>query len=208
MDSNIMPKQIPVTEFDILTQPDYIQLIKAILPFMEYNMQRRVSALIRTSELKNTIRFYNSPANCNIFKTCSNSSGITFNTPINEILNNEKLMNTITTYCSGNIINMINTYRSFSKMSDMFNMMDMFNGSFNGNQANRDSGYSSDGNSNNQYFNSGNYMANDVNSGNNSSGNNILNNFMNSNQRDLYNEYLRQLDSLDLNFNSDDNNDN
>ena len=189
MDSNIMPKQIPVTEFDILTQPDYIQLIKAILPFMEYNMQRRVSALIRTSELKNTIRFYNSPANCNIFKTCSNSSGITFNTPINEILNNEKLMNTITTYCSGNIINMIN-------------------GSFNGNQANRDSGYSGDGNSNNQYFNSGNYMANDVNSGNNSSGNNILNNFMNSNQRDLYNEYLRQLDSLDLNFNSDDNNDN
>ena len=180
-----MPKQIPVTEFDILTQPDYIQLIKAILPFMEYNMQRRVSALIRTSELKNTIRFYNSPANCNIFKTCSNSSGITFNTPINEILNNEKLMNTITTYCSGNIINMINTYRSFSKMSDMFNMMDMFNGSFNGNQANMDSGYSGDGNSNN-----------------------ILNNFMNSNQRDLYNEYLRQLDSLDLNFNSDDNNDN
>ena len=51
-------------------------------------------------------------------------------------------------------------------------------------------------------------MANDVNSGNNSSSNNILNNFMNSNQRDLYNEYLRQLDSLDLNFNSDDNNDN
>ena len=191
MDSNIMPKQIPVTEFDILTQPDYIQLIKAILPFMEYNMQRRVSALIRTSELKNTIRFYNSPANCNIFKTCSNSSGITFNTPINEILNNEKLMNTITTYCSGNIINMINTYRSF-----------------NGNQANMDSGYSGDGNSNNQYFNNGNYMANDVNSGNNSSSNNILNNFMNSNQRDLYNEYLRQLDSLDLNFNSDDNNDN
>lgn len=43
---------------------------------------------------------------------------------------------------------------------------------------------------------------------NNSSGNNILNNFMNSNQRDLYNEYLKQLDSLDLNFNSDDNNDN
>lgn len=39
-------------------------------------------------------------------------------------------------------------------------------------------------------------------------GNNILNNFMNSNQRDLYNEYLKQLDSLDLNFNSDDNNDN
>ena len=36
---------------------------------------------------------------------------------------------------------MINTYRSFSKMSDMFNMMDMFNGSFNGNQANMDSGF-------------------------------------------------------------------
>ena len=31
-----MAKQLPVTEFDILTLPDYLQLFKALIPFMEY----------------------------------------------------------------------------------------------------------------------------------------------------------------------------
>lgn len=235
-----MPKQIPLTEFDMVTQPDYIQLIKAILPFMEYNMQRTVSTLIRANELKNTIQFYNSPANCNIFKTCSNSSGINFNTPITEILNNEKLINAVTTYCSGNIVNMINTYKSFSKMSDIVNMMDLFSNSSSANNTestgNNPFGFNAGGNifySGGDIFNSGgnifnaggdshntennNYNTeNNRNSSNsnragsstNSNGNNnlnILGNFMNSNQRDMYNEYIRKLDSLDLNHSYDDN---
>lgn len=160
-----MPKQIPVTEFDMLTLPDYLQLIKAILPFMEYNMQRRLSALIRTNELIHTMNFYNSPANCNIFKTCSNSNGITFNTPINEILNNDNLMKAVMTYCPQNIVNLINTYKNFSKMSDLFNMMD-----FAGNTSN-----------------SSNAQTNDM-----------LGNILNSSQKDMYNEYIKQLDKIDF----------
>lgn len=184
-----MPKSIPLTEFDIITQPDYIQLLKAVLPFMEYNLQRRISTLIRTNELKNTIRFYNSPANCNIFKSCCNSSGITFNTPLNEILGNEQLINTVKTYCSGNIVNMINTYKNLSRMSDMFNMMDMFN-----NFSNNSSENENHRNDSNDNTNSGNSYANTY---------NMLGNIMNSSQRDLYNEYIRQLDSLDFNSSQD-----
>lgn len=186
-----MSKSIPMTEFDMITQPDYIQLLKAILPFMEYNMQRSISTLIRTSELKNTIRFYSSPVNCNIFKSCCNSSGINFNTPISEILGNEQLINTVKTYCSGNIVNMINTYRNLNKMSDMFNMMDIFNNSSINNSSNNNDEIHNDKNNNDG---NNNYKSN---SSINTS--DMLGNIMNSNQKDLYNEYIKQLDSLDFN---------
>lgn len=193
-----MSKSIPMTEFDMITQPDYIQLLKAILPFMEYNMQRSISTLIRTSELKNTIRFYSSPVNCNIFKSCCNSSGINFNTPISEILGNEQLINTVTTYCSGNIVNMINTYRNLNKMSDMFNMMDIFNNSFSNNfssnndESNNDE-INNDKNNNDKNNNDKNNNSSSINTSD------MLGNIMNSSQRDLYNEYIKQLDSLDFN---------
>lgn len=122
-----MAKQLPVTEFDILTLPDYLQLFKALIPFMEYGMQKKLSMLIRANELKHTLSFYNSPYSCNTFKTCSNSSGINANTSLNDILNNEAIMKTIMAYCPDNIEQLINTYRNFSKMSDMLGMMDMFN---------------------------------------------------------------------------------
>ena len=186
-----MSKSIPMTEFDMITQPDYIQLLKAILPFMEYNMQRSISTLIRTSELKNTICFYSSPVNCNIFKSCCNSSGINFNTPISEILGNEQLINTVKTYCSGNIVNMINTYRNLNKMSDMFNMMDIFNNSSSNNSSSNNDEIHNDKNNNDG---NNNYKSN---SSINTS--DMLGNIMNSNQKDLYNEYIKQLDSLDFN---------
>ena len=186
-----MSKSIPMTEFDMITQPDYIQLLKAILPFMEYNMQRSISTLIRTSELKNTIRFYSSPVNCNVFKSCCNSSGINFNTPISEILGNEQLINTVKTYCSGNIVNMINTYRNINKMSDMFNMMDIFNNSSSNNSSNNNDeihNYKNNNDGNNNYKSNSSINTSDM-----------LGNIMNSSQKDLYNEYIKQLDSLDFN---------
>lgn len=191
-----MSKSIPMTEFDMITQPDYIQLLKAILPFMEYNMQRSISTLIRTSELKNTIRFYSSPVNCNIFKSCCNSSGINFNTPISEILGNEQLINTVKTYCSGNIVNMINTYRNLNKMSDMFNMMDIFNNSSSNNSSSNNDEIHNDKNNNDGNNNDGN---NNYKSNSSINTSDMLGNIMNSSQKDLYNEYIKQLDSLDFN---------
>lgn len=68
-----------------LPLPDYLQLFKALIPFMEYGMQKKLSMLIRANELKHTLSFYNSPYSCNTFKTCSNSSGINANTSLNDI---------------------------------------------------------------------------------------------------------------------------
>lgn len=182
-----MAKQLPVTEFDILTLPGYLQLFKALIPFMEYGMQKKISMLIRANELKHTLSFYNSPYSCNTFKTCSNSSGINANTSLNDILNNEAIMKTILAYCPDNIEQLINTYRNFSKMSDMFGMMDMFNNA-----------------SSNEFNNNNSNDNSEFNNFNNSTGsgefNNIsINNILNSSQKDMYNEYIKQLDKLDFN---------
>ena len=182
-----MAKQLPVTEFDILTLPDYLQLFKALIPFMEYGMQKKLSMLIRANELKHTLSFYNSPYSCNTFKTCSNSSGINANTSLNDILNNEAIMKTILAYCPDNIEQLINTYRNFSKMSDMFGMMDMFNNAssneFNNNNSNNNSEF------NNFNNNTGSGEFNNI----------SINNILNSSQKDMYNEYIKQLDKLDFN---------
>lgn len=182
-----MAKQLPVTEFDILTLPGYLQLFKALIPFMEYGMQKKLSMLIRANELKHTLSFYNSPYSCNTFKTCSNSSGINANTSLNDILNNEAIMKTILAYCPDNIEQLINTYRNFSKMSDMFGMMDMFNNA-----------------SSNEFNNNNSNDNSEFNNFNNNTGygefNNIsINNILNSSQKDMYNEYIKQLDKLDFN---------
>lgn len=182
-----MAKQLPVTEFDILTLPGYLQLFKALIPFMEYGMQKKLSMLIRANELKHTLSFYNSPYSCNTFKTCSNSSGINANTSLNDILNNEAIMKTILAYCPDNIEQLINTYRNFSKMSDMFGMMDMFNNAsyneFNNNNSNNNSEF------NNFNNNTGSGEFNNI----------SINNILNSSQKDMYNEYIKQLDKLDFN---------
>ena len=182
-----MAKQLPVTEFDILTLPGYLQLFKALIPFMEYGMQKKLSMLIRANELKHTLSFYNSPCSCNIFKTCSTSSGINANTSLNDILNNEAIMKTILAYCPDNIEQLINTYRNFSKMSDMFGMMDMFNNASSNEFNNNNSNDNSEFNNFNNNTGSGEF-------------NNIsINNILNSSQKDMYNEYIKQLDKLDFN---------
>lgn len=81
---------------------------------------------------------------------------------------------------------MINTYRNLNKMSDMFNMMDIFNNSSNNNDEIHNDKNNNDGNNN--YKSNSSINASDM-----------LGNIMNSNQKDLYNEYIKQLDSLDFN---------
>lgn len=143
--------------------------------------------LIRANELKHTLSFYNSPYSYNTFKTCSNSSGINANTSLNDILNNEAIMKTILAYCPDNIEQLINTYRNFSKMSDMFGMMDMFNNASSNEFNNNNSNDNSEFNNFNNNTGSGEF-------------NNIsINNILNSSQKDMYNEYIKQLDKLDFN---------
>ena len=172
-----MAKQLPVTEFDILTLPDYLQLFKALIPFMEYGMQKKLSMLIRANELKHTLSFYNSPYSCNTFKTCSNSSGINANTSLNDILNNEAIMKTI---------------------------MDMFNNASGDNSFNNVNSSGFNNASSNEFNNNNSNDNSEFSNFNNTTGsggfNNInINNILNSSQKDMYNEYIKQLDKLDFN---------
>ena len=68
----------------------------------------------------------------------------------------------------------------------MFNMMDIFNNSSSNNDEIHNDKNNNDGNNN--------YKSN---SSINTS--DMLGNIMNSSQKDLYNEYIKQLDSLDFN---------
>lgn len=86
---------------------------------------------------------------------------------------------------------MINTYRNLNKMSDMFNMMDIFNNSSSNNSSSNNDEIHNDKNNNDG---NNNYKSN---SSINTS--DMLGNIMNPNQKDLYNEYIKQLDSLDFN---------
>lgn len=159
-----MPKQFPITEFDMLTLPDYLQILKAVVPFMEYGMQRHISMLIRANELKHTIDFYKNPLNCNSFKSCNGCAGISSESSLTDILNNEALMNTVIQYCPENISNMISTFKNFSKMSDLFNLYNTFSGANN----------------------------------NDNSSSNPMSSFMNASQQKMYDDYIKQLDHLDL----------
>lgn len=93
---------------------------------------------------------------------------------------------------------MINTYRNLNKMSDMFNMMDIFNNSSSNNSSSNNDEIHNDKNNND---NNNNDKNNNYKSNSNSSINasDMLGNIMNSSQKDLYNEYIKQLDSLDFN---------
>ena len=75
----------------------------------------------------------------------------------------------------------------------MFNMMDIFNNSSSNNSSSNNDEIHNDKNNNDG---NNNYKSNSNSSINASD---MLGNIMNSSQKDLYNEYIKQLDSLDFN---------
>ncbi|MDO5402387.1 MAG: hypothetical protein Q4F11_03010 [Eubacteriales bacterium] len=156
-----MAKIYPITEFDSITLPAMLQIFKAIIPFMDYDMQRSISTVIRADELIHTINFYKSPANCKCFKSCSSDFCISSSSSIQEILNNEKILNMILKYCPEEAENMLNQFKSFSSMSDLFNVFHQ--GSTNAN------GFTFDEKT-----------------------------LLNPSQQNLYNQYIHQLDQIDL----------
>lgn len=122
-----MAKELPITEFDMITLNQTTQMFKAMLPFLDYSMQRSLSLFIRMNEFQQTMQFYSHPENINQFTTCSNGSRQQIHS-INDILANEEILNVILKYCPEQIANMINTFRQFSKMSDIMNMMNTASG--------------------------------------------------------------------------------
>ena len=51
--------QMLLTEFDVATTNQEIQMLKAFIPFVDINLQRTLALCIRLFELINTLDFYN-----------------------------------------------------------------------------------------------------------------------------------------------------
>ena len=114
-------KELPITEFDMLTLPQYIQLAKSIIPFMEFGTQQTMSALLRAYEFSCTMNYYNRPESLRM-AACSTKPHLSLNSSIQDILGDERIMSTVLKYSPDNFKNILSNIKSYNKMSDLFNI--------------------------------------------------------------------------------------
>lgn len=188
-----------LTEFDKLILPAPIQMLKAVIPFMEYGMQRQFSLLVRMQEMMSTVNFYNVPKNCVSFKACGCNPIITWNTPLNDILYNDEIVNAVLNCCPASYKNIFMNFKNYAQMSDLFNLYNSMN--MYGNQGDSQNNQNSQDNKSSKPTGStsGNNTGNT--SGNPAGNNSFLQSFMNNSQQKMYDEYIKQLDKLDFNEN-------
>ncbi len=194
-----MENEMSLTEFDKLILPAPIQMLKAIIPFMEYGMQRQFSLLVRMQEMMSTVNFYNVPKNCVSFKACGCNPIITWNTPLNDILYNDEIVNAVLNCCPSGYKNIFMNFKNYAQMSDLFNLYNSMN--MYGNTGDSQNNQNSHDNKNSKTTGStsGNNAGNT--SGNSAGNNSFLQSFMNNSQQKMYDEYIKQLDKLDFNEN-------
>ena len=95
-------EQLPITEFDLMTLPSNIQLFKALIPFLEYNLQGSLALILRAYEYSYTAGFYKNPDNLRV-AACSTKPHINLSSSINELLNNDEILTAIKPYCPENL---------------------------------------------------------------------------------------------------------
>ena len=118
-----MAKELPITEFDLRTVDESTQMFKAMIPFLDYQLQKPLSLIIRMNEFSQTLRFYNrSPGNPAIRGQSSHA----YINSINDIFTNDDFLNTVMPYCPEKYAAMIEQFRSFSKVSEMMNLFQSF----------------------------------------------------------------------------------
>ena len=52
-----MAKELPITEFDLRTVDESTQMFKAMIPFLDYQLQKPLSLIIRMNEFSQTLHF-------------------------------------------------------------------------------------------------------------------------------------------------------
>ena len=67
-----MSDKPPITIFDMQTLPLLFQIIKAMIPFLDFPMAKMLSVIIRLNELNYTINYFRSP-DCADFISCNSS---------------------------------------------------------------------------------------------------------------------------------------
>ena len=114
-----MAKELPITEFDLRTVDESTQMFKAMIPFLDYQLQKPLSLIIRMNEFSQTLRFYNSSPGTPAIRGQSSHAYIN---SINDIFTNDDFLNTLMPYCPEKYAAMIEQFRSFSKVSEMMNL--------------------------------------------------------------------------------------
>lgn len=119
-----MARELPITEFDMLTVNESMQMFKAMIPFLDYNLQKPLSIVIRINELTQTMNFYNNPRNRSTL--ASQSLNHAYISSVNDIFSNEEFLNTVMRYCPEKYAGMIENIKNFSKMSDIMNLFNSY----------------------------------------------------------------------------------
>ena len=214
-----MANKPPLTEFDIVTIPSSFQIMKAMLPFLDINLQKSLSLIIRFMELKQTIDFFNYASNITSMSN-SNKNISTDNENSNfllNLLNNDDFINSIAPYLPENYKSMISGFKMFSSMSDLFNqnnmdISDLLGKYMGGAASSSDNTSPANTNENNQENTTQGVENNSENNSNNNDfeqtkqrqpseadkGFSIFSNAMNQEQQKLFDDYLKQLDDLNL----------
>ena len=174
-------------------------MLKAVIPFMEYGMQRQFSLLVRMQEMMSTVNFYNVPKNCVSFKACGCNPIITWNTPLNDILYNDEIVNAVLNCCPASYKNIFMNFKNYAQMSDLFNLYNSMN--MYGNQGDSQNNQNSQDNKSSKPTGSTSRNNAGNTSGNPAGNNSFLQSFMNNSQQKMYDEYIKQLDKLDFNEN-------
>ncbi len=116
-----MAKELPITEFDLRTVDESTQMFKAMIPFLDYQLQKPLSFIIRMNEFSQTMRFYNRPHGA-----LRGQSSHSYISSVNDIFTNDDFLNTVMPYCPEKYAAMIEQFRSFSKVSEMMNLFQSF----------------------------------------------------------------------------------
>ncbi len=218
-----MAEKLPITTFDMLTLPANLQMFKAMIPFLDYPLAKMLSMIIRINELNYTIQYYRNPRRYTMFSACSDGSLKTSANSISALLENEEFVNAILPYCPAEYANIIKNFKTFSKMSELFNIANAMNSGENrepGSETNQGMDFGinpailsglfsgmtgAKGTTNSAPpENSGDNTSEPPQADQNSSMNNALNNLMNPEQQKMYDEYIKQLDFLDSKLNETD----
>ncbi len=115
-----------LTEFDQMTLGNSTQMIKAILPFMDWRTQQMLSMVIRLKEMMATIDYYK--------KHASQHFGKGFAADFNQ----SQLISAISRYCPDINLDLFANMKTFMDMENMMSAMDKASSTANSGAASSD----------------------------------------------------------------------
>lgn len=186
---------MPMTEFDMATLDDSTQMMKAIIPYIGFPMQKSMAIMIRIKELTDTIKCYSKGP---VFPDRSSAGQAEILSSLGQCLppdlqNSINMMSQMMQFS-----NAMNLYKDMEQSPEFMNIMNMMNGMNSETppapaDVSNSTNFSSTSNTP-QTSNAAN-MANSFPT-DNSSPDAMLQGMMNEEQMEMYNGYLNEIDEI------------